>query len=53
MYGHELKSHQPVQHVKVKIVGEVLGDPLSLRFFEPSKPEILNLISFFLPNNQV
>ena len=52
-FGHKQKAHQPVQHVKIKIVGEVLGDPLSLRFFEPSKPETLNLISFFLPNNQV
>ena len=30
--------HQPVKHVKVEVVGEVLGNPLSFRLFEPSKP---------------
>ena len=28
----------PVKHVKVEVVGEMLGNPLPFRFFEPSKP---------------
>ena len=30
--------HQPVEHVKVEVVGEVLRNPFPLRLFEPSKP---------------
>ena len=34
----------PVEHVKIEVVGKVLGNPLPFRLFEPGKPTTVKML---------